>query len=106
MEKVITSEFAGGGILVLLLGVDESLIIYKVIERFGIIGELEVVEVRAESDESVDDREVELGEVDADGVPVVLIVFMVKEPLGREIKGVLGDGMSVVVPGVRRGEVV
>ena len=45
-----------------------------------------MVEVRAESDESVDDREVKLGEVDADRVPVVLIVFMVKEPLGREIE--------------------
>ena len=84
------------------LGMDESFIINKVIEGKGIIGELKVVEVRAMANETVDDGEVELGEVDAGGVPGVFIVFVVKEPLGGVLKGLLGDGMAIVITGVGR----
>jgi len=56
--------------------------------------------------EAGDDREVELGEVNADRMPVGLIVLVVKEPLGREIKGVLGDWMTIVITGVGRGEFI
>ena len=111
LHGVITEEAVTGGSvegrgLVLFLGVNVSLVINKVIEGFGIIGELEVIEVRAEAYEAVDDRKVELGEVNADRVPVELIVLVVKEPLGREIKGVLGDWMTIVITGVGRGEFV
>ena len=92
--------------LVLFLGVNVSFVINKVIEGFGIIGELEVVEVGAEAYEAVDDRKVKLGEVNADRVPVELIVLVVKEPLGGEIKGVLGDWMTIVITGVGRGEFI
>ena len=111
LHGVITEEaVTGGGVegrdIVLILGVSIALVINKVIEGFGIIGELEVVEVRAEAYEAGDDREVELGEVNADRVPVELIVLVVKEPLGREIKGVLGDWMTIVITGVGRGEFI
>jgi hypothetical protein len=111
LHGVITEEaVTGGGVegrdIVLILGVSIALVINKVIEGFGIIGELEVVEVRAEAYEAGDDREVELGEVNADRVPVGLIVLVVKEPLGREIKGVLGDWMTIVITGVGRGEFI
>jgi len=33
-------------------------------------------------------------------------VLVVKEPLGREIKGVLGDWMTIVITGVGRGEFI
>ncbi len=92
--------------LVLFLGVNVSFVINKVVEGFGIIGELEVVEVRAEAYEAVDDRKVKLGEVNADRVPVEFIVLVVKEPLGGEIKGVLGDWMTIVITGVGRGEFI
>ena len=98
-EEAVTGGGVGGRDLVLI-------VINKVIKGFGIIGELEVVEVRAEAYEAVDDREVELGEVNADRVPVGLIVLVVKEPLGREIKGVLGDWMTIVITGVGRGEFI
>ena len=98
-EEAVTGGGVEGRDLVLI-------VINKVIEGFGIIGELEVVEVRAEAYEAVDDREVELGEVNADRVPVELIVLVVKEPLGREIKGVLGDWMTIVITGVGRGEFI
>ena len=45
----------------MFLGVNVSFVINKVIEGFGIIGELEVVEVGAEAYEAVDNREVKLG---------------------------------------------
>jgi len=98
-EEAVTGGGVEGRDLVLI-------VINKVIKGFGIIGELEVVEVRAEAYEAVDDREVELGEVNADRVPVELIVLVVKEPLGREIKGVLGDWMTIVITGVGRGEFI
>ena len=98
-EEAVTGGGVEGRDLVLI-------VINKVIKGFGIIGELEMVEVRAEAYEAVDDREVELGEVNADRVPVELIVLVVKEPLGREIKGVLGDWMTIVITGVGRGEFV
>jgi hypothetical protein len=98
-EEAVTGGGVEGRDLVLI-------VINKVIKGFGIIGELEMVEVRAEAYEAVDDREVELGEVNADRVPVELIVLVVKEPLGREIKGVLGDWMTIVITGVGRGEFI
>ena len=98
-EEAVTGGGVEGRDLVLI-------VINKVIKGFGIIGELEVVEVRAEAYEAVDDGEVELGEVNADRVPVDLIVLVVKEPLGREIKGVLGDWMTIVITGVGRGEFI
>jgi hypothetical protein len=98
-EEAVTGGGVEGRDLVLI-------VINKVIKGFGIIGELEVVEVRAEAYEAVDDREVELGEVNADRVPVELIMLVVKEPLGREIKGVLGDWMTIVITGVGRGEFI
>jgi hypothetical protein len=98
-EEAVTGGGVEGRDLVLI-------VINKVIKGFGIIGELEVVEVRAEAYEAVDDGEVELGEVNADRMPVELVVLMVKEPLGREIKGVLGDWMTIVITRVGRGEFI
>lgn len=98
-EEAVTGGGVEGRDLVLI-------VINKVIKGFGIIGELEVVEVRAKAYEAVDYGEVELGEVNADRVPVELVVLVVKEPLGREIKGVLGDWMTIVITGVGRGEFI
>ena len=44
--------------------------------------------------------------MNADRVPVELIVLVVKEPLGGKIKGVLGDWMTIVITGVGRGEFI
>ena len=48
----------------------------------------------------------ESGEIDASGMPLVLIGLMIREPLKRVIKGGLGDWETSVIAGVIRTEVI
>ena len=99
IEEAITKGGLGCREFMVLLGVNESFIIDPIIKRFRIIWGFEI---RAESYESGDNGKMELGEMNSHGVPVVLIRFMVGEPLEGVIIGALGDRVAVVITGAAR----